>query len=171
MKSTTQKLSRLYFLASFKDRFGDDDGGFGFITTYTIGIFICRDTVCWSATLLALCSYITTTLFFSLLAQLFSLSVFFSLISDLPNFFSACLQCALLQSDHPPHLYLLRSACSISDILDYDCSAHALIWFLLSAWISSLIYSLSLFSMDLLIYLKITYQYVTHNLLLACTII
>ena len=50
-----------------------------------------------------------------------------SLRSYLPRFFSTCLHSNLIQYDHPPHLCLLRSACSTSDILNYDCCAHALI--------------------------------------------
>ena len=39
MKSTTQKVSSLYFVASFKYLFGDDDRGYSLTPTYTMGIF------------------------------------------------------------------------------------------------------------------------------------
>ena len=84
---------------------------------------------------LTLCSDLLTTFLFSLLARLFSLCVIFSLRSNLPRFLSTCLHSALLQSDNSPHICLLQSACSISNMLNYYFYAHALIWLLRSAWI------------------------------------
>ena len=46
MKSTTQKVSSLYFVASFKYQFGDNDGGNGLTHMYTMGIIPCRDALC-----------------------------------------------------------------------------------------------------------------------------
>ena len=43
------------------------------------------------------------------------------------TFFITWLHYALLQPDHSPQLCLLRSAFYISDLLNYYCSAHALI--------------------------------------------
>ena len=85
-------------------------------------------------------------------------------------FFSTCLHSNLLQSDHSPKLYLLRSACFVSDMLNSDFSSRSLIFLLQLALIRSLRSALSLVLLDLLIYLKITYRYVTHYLLLACSI-
>ena len=45
-KSKTQKVSSLYFVASFKARFGDNDIDYGLTPTYTMGISICRDALC-----------------------------------------------------------------------------------------------------------------------------
>ena len=45
-KSTTQKVSGLYFVDSFKDRFGDDDGGYGLTPMYTMSISLCSDALC-----------------------------------------------------------------------------------------------------------------------------
>ena len=61
---------------------------------------------------LTLRSDLLTTLFFSLLELIFSLSVMFSLRSDLQYVFSIFLHSALLQSDHPPQLCLIRSVWS-----------------------------------------------------------
>ena len=115
-------------------------------------------------------SDLLTTLFFSLLARLFSLSVMFLICSDLPRFFTTCIHYALLQSDHFPQLCLLLSAFSMYDLLNSDFSAHALIWLLRSAWISSLRSAMSFVPLDLLISLKINHHYVTHHLLLSYTI-
>ena len=35
-------------MASFKARFGDDDGGYGLTPTYTMGISLCREALCCS---------------------------------------------------------------------------------------------------------------------------
>ena len=78
-------------------------------------------------TFLTLHSDLITTLFFSLLARLFSLSVMFSLCSDLPRFFFTCLHSALLRSDHSPQLCLLLSSCFISDMINSNLSDHSLI--------------------------------------------
>ena len=87
------------------------------------------------------------------------------------TFFTTWLHSALLQSDNSPHICLIWYDLSISDILNSDSSAHALIYLLLSAWIILIRYDLSFVPLDLLIYLKITHHCVTHHLLLAYTII
>ena len=46
MKSTTQKVSSLYFVATSKALFGDDGGGCGLNPTYTMGISLCRYALC-----------------------------------------------------------------------------------------------------------------------------
>ena len=119
---------------------------------------------------LTLRSDILTTLFFSILERLFSISVMFSLCSDLLRFFFTCLHSGLLQSYYSPQLCLLWSAFSISDMLNSDCFDHALIFLLRSVWIRLLRYSLSFVLLDLLISLQITHDYVAHHLLLAYTI-
>ena len=121
-------------------------------------------------TFFALRSDLLTAILFYFLARLFSISVMFSLPSDLPRFPPTYLPSALLKYDQSPQLCLLRSACSVSDMLNYNCSAHALICLLQFAWINSLRYALSFVPLDLLIYVKITHHYVTQHLLLAYTI-
>ena len=112
----------------------------------------------WSAllhtTFLTLQSDLLTTIFFSLLEQLFSLSVMFSLRSDLPRFSSLAftLLCSNLIITH--QFYLLRSDCLISDMLNYYCSTHDLIfllWYDLTRLLISLLFFIPL---DLLISLK-----------------
>ena len=44
--SEAQKVSSLYFVASFKYRFGDNDGGYSLTPTYIISISICKDALC-----------------------------------------------------------------------------------------------------------------------------
>ena len=119
---------------------------------------------------LTLCSDLLTTIFFSILARLFSLSVMLLLCSDLPRFFTTFLHSALFQSDHYPQLCFLWSAFSISDPLNSYCYDHALICLLRSAWIRSLRSALSFVPLEPLISLKITLHYVTHHLLLTYTI-
>ena len=135
--------------------------------------------VLFCTTLLApLCS----TLLFSLSTLIFSLR-FFLLFLKVYSFSTWCSCSAPIWSVFfhlpslcftliwsPPQLCLIRSACSISDLLNSDCSSHALICLLWSAWISSLRYTLSFFLLDLLISLKITHHYVIHHLLLTCII-
>ena len=126
---------------------------------YPLSALFCTtllDMIC-SILILSL-SNLILSLHFSILERLFYLSVIFSLFSDLPHFFSTCHHSAMLQSEHSPQLCLLRYACSISDMLNYDCSAHALICLLRSALISSLISAPSFVPLDLLISLKITYH-------------
>ena len=136
-----------------------------------------RSTSCCTTLLAPLCSALLFSLSalifslqFSLLARLFSLSVIFSLRSDLTRFLSPCLHSALLQSDHLPQICLLRYACSISGLLNSDFSAHALICLFQYAWIRSLRSALSFVTLELLISFKINHHYIKHHLLLACTI-
>ena len=84
-------------------------------------------------------------------ARLFSLSVMFSLWSYLPHIFTTCLHSALLQSDNSHQLCLILSAFSNYDLLKSDCSVHALICLLQSAWVSLIISALSSVPLDLLI--------------------
>ena len=70
---------------------------------------------------LTLHSDLIITIFSSLLEGLFSLSVMFSLRSNLPRFLSTCLHPSLLQYDHYPQLCLLWYSCSISALLKSDC--------------------------------------------------
>ena len=121
-------------------------------------------------TFLTLRSNLLTIILFFLLSRLFCLSVMFSLWSNLPRFLTTWLHSALLQSDHSPHICLVRYDFSISDMLNSNFSAHALICLLQSAWISFLRSALSFVPPDLLISLQITHHYVTHHLLLAYTI-
>ena len=121
-------------------------------------------------TFLTLCSDLIATLFFSLLERLFSLSVMFSLRSDLPRFFSTWLHSDMLQSDYSPQICIILFACSISYQLNSDWSAHDLVCLLRSALISSLVSAPYFVPLELLISLQITLRYVTHHLLLACII-
>ena len=139
-----------------------------------VGSYPCSASFC--TTLLDLLCY---TLIFSLSDLIFSLrfSFFFWHVSSISpwcscyasicHIFTTCLHSAVLQSDHFPQICLLRSVLSITDMLNYDCSVHALICLLRSDWISSLRSSLSFVPMDLLISLKITHNYVTHHLFLV----
>ena len=106
----------------------------------------------------------------SLLARVFSLSLMFSLHSDLPHFFSTCLHSDPLQSVHFPQIYLLQSSCPVSILINYDFSDRALFCLFQSAWISSIGSALYFVILDLLIYLEIAHHYIPHHLLLACTI-
>ena len=121
-------------------------------------------------TFLTFHSDLLTTIFCSLLARLFSLSVMLFLCSNLPRFFLTCLQYNLLQSDHSSQICLLLSAFSISDMVNSDWSALSLIWLFRSSLIIFLRSALSFVPLELLISLKITYRYVTHHLPLACII-
>ena len=99
-----------------------------------------------------------------------SLSPWFYRSAPICPIFSTFLYSALLQSDHPPQIFLLWSAWSVTDMLNYDCSDHALIclfWYNLIIFLRS---ALSFVPLDLLISLTKTYSYVTHHILLACTI-
>ena len=157
----SSRVLRRRYLSTFSDRI---------LSSICIVLYY---TACFNllrTTFITLRSDVLTTLFFYIFAWLFSLSVMFLLRSYMPSFPSICLHSDLIQSDHSPQLCLLRSACSISDLLNSYCSTHALICSLRYAWISSLRSVLPFIPLDLLFSLKITHHYVTHHLLLACTI-
>ena len=115
-----------------------------FLSTFSVRIFVLLWIVLYCTacsallhtTFLTLRSDLLNNFFFSLLLRLFSLSVIFSLRSDLPRFFSTCLHCAMLQSDHSPQLCLIQSNFFISDMLNSYFSSHRMIWCLRSALIS-----------------------------------
>ena len=108
-------------------------------------------------------------IFFSFDTTLLSLRDVFDTLPYVA-FFSTCIHSALLQSNHSPQLCLFLSNCSISDLLNSDCSAHTMICLRRYALITLLISTMSFVLLYLLISLKITHYYVTHHPLLACTI-